>query len=82
MSDTRYRPTEDYALLSDCASAALVSRLGSIDWACLRRFDAGSTFGRLLADGATNRTRASVATAAVLGVTALDVVCGRQLAHA
>jgi GH15 family glucan-1,4-alpha-glucosidase len=42
------RPIADYALLSDCNSTALVSTSGSIDWACLRRFDAGSVFGRLL----------------------------------
>ncbi len=44
----RYLPIEDYAFLSDCHSTALVSREGSIDWACPRRFDHGSVFGRLL----------------------------------
>jgi GH15 family glucan-1,4-alpha-glucosidase len=43
-----YPPIADYALLADCHSTALVHRAGSIDWACLRRFDAGSAFGRLL----------------------------------
>ncbi|CAN5843198.1 hypothetical protein BH24ACT5_BH24ACT5_26660 [soil metagenome] len=48
MSEERYLPISDYAFLTDCHSTALVSRHGSIDWACLRRFDAGSTFGRIL----------------------------------
>ncbi|MET8357760.1 glycoside hydrolase family 15 protein [Micromonospora sp. NPDC005171] len=38
----------DYGLLSDCASAALVSRGGSIDWWCPGRFDAPSLLGRVL----------------------------------
>jgi len=35
-------------MLSDCHSAALVSRAGSIDWLCFPRFDAASIFGRIL----------------------------------
>lgn len=44
----RYPPLNDYALLADSFSAVLVSRDCSVDWACLRRFDRGSCFGRLL----------------------------------
>ena len=44
----RYRPIGDYGLISDCHSTALISSEGSIDWACLRRFDAGSAFARML----------------------------------
>ncbi len=45
-------PIADYALVSDCHSAALVSRAGSVDWLCFPRFDSAATFARLLDDGA------------------------------
>ena len=39
---------EDYALLADCTTAALVSLAGSIDWLCWPRFDSGACFAALL----------------------------------
>ncbi|WP_026196079.1 glycoside hydrolase family 15 protein [Corynebacterium lubricantis] len=41
-------PLEDYALLSDTHSAALVSREGSVDWLCMPRYDSQAVFAKLL----------------------------------
>ena len=48
---------DDYALIGDCETAALVSREGSIDWLCWPRFDLGACFAALLGEASNGAWR-------------------------
>ena len=57
---------QDYGIIGDCRSAALISRTGSIDWLCWPRFDKPSIFAALLDRDRGGHWRISPASAATI----------------
>ena len=51
LTETRYLPIEEYGMIGDLSTVALVGKNGSIDWCCLPDFDSPSVFGTLLDAG-------------------------------
>ena len=60
------RPIEDYGLLGDTRTAALVGSDGAIDWLCVPRFDGQPVFGRLVGGPAAGTFRIGPAGAATV----------------
>ncbi|MEU6756510.1 glycoside hydrolase family 15 protein [Streptomyces sp. NPDC046685] len=58
------QPIEDYALIGDLMTSALVGRDGSIDWLCLPHFDSAACFAKLLGDEENGHWRIAPAGAA------------------
>ena len=57
-----YLPIEDYGVIGDTHTVALVGKNGSIDWFCTPTFDSSSVFGAMLDDKKGGRFKVPLST--------------------
>ncbi|GGY90211.1 glycoside hydrolase family 15 protein [Streptomyces nitrosporeus] len=70
---------EDYALIGDLQTGALVGRNGSVDWLCLPRFDSGACFAALLGDEDNGHWRIAPRSTGSTGVCTRRAYAGESL---
>jgi GH15 family glucan-1,4-alpha-glucosidase len=78
---TESTPIEQYAVIGDCRTAALIGSDGSIDWLCMPRFDAASAFGALLGDPDQGRWRLRPVDVAATSTRAYATDCFTLVTH-
>ena len=78
---TEPTPIEQYAVIGDCRTAALIGSDGSIDWLCMPRFDAASAFGALLGDADQGHWRLRPVDAAATSTRAYATDCFTLVTH-